>query len=290
MLVSAFAKLNLCLEILGKRGDGYHEVRTVLQAIDLADCIEIRPASELNVRCSAPGLEGQSNLAWRAAMDLAKHSRRIPMADISIEKRIPTGMGLGGGSSDAAAVLLALNDLWDLKLPLAQLAGIAAGLGSDVPYFLWGGAALAGGRGEDVQPLPSRPGLPVTLICPAETLEAKTAHLYGKLQPQNFSDGGVVQHLIQNIMSGHYPDDMFCNAFESVAMQEFPGLKDVHRIVAQVTGRRPHLTGAGPALFLLPSSEAEYGRVCEALPSELAQAYFVRTMGRGAPLAPVAGE
>ena len=290
MLVSAFAKLNLCLEILGKRGDGYHEVRTVMQAIDLADSIEVRPASELKLRCSIPGLEGENNLGWRAATDLAKHGRRIPMAEISIEKRIPTGMGLGGGSSDAAAVLLALNDLWDLKLPLAQLANIAAGLGSDVPFFLWGGAALAGGRGDDVQPLPSRPGLPVTLICPTETLEAKTAHLYGKLQPQNFSDGGVVQHLIQNIMSGHYPDDMFCNAFESVAMREFPSLTEIYDTVVQATGRRPHMTGAGPALFLLPSSEAECSRVGDALAYEQAQVVPVRTLGRGTPLAPIVGE
>ena len=283
MLVSAFAKLNLCLEVLGRRVDGYHEVRTVLQAIDLADHIEVGPAAELIVRCDVPSLEGESNLAWRAATDLAKHCRRIPMADIAIKKGIPAGMGLGGGSSDAATVLLALNSLWDLKLPLAELAEIAGGLGSDVPFFLWGGAAFAGGRGEDVQPLPSRPGIPVTLICPTSTLEGKTARLYGKLSSQNFSDGGVVRHLIQNIMSGHYPDDMFCNAFESVAMLEFPSLKKVYRTVAEVTGRRPHLTGAGPALFLLPSNEAEYMRVLGALPGDLAQAYFVCTIGRAAP-------
>ena len=285
MLVSAFAKLNLCLEVLGKRGDGYHEIRTVLQAIDLADCIEIRPASDLSVRCDAPGLDDESNLAWQAAANLAKHGRRIPMADISIKKRIPMGMGLGGGSSDAAAVLLALNDLWELEVPLAELAGIAAGLGSDVPYFLWGGAALASGRGHDVQPLPSQPGLPVTLICPADTLEAKTTQLYSKLRPQNFSDGGVVQHLIQNIMSGQYPDDIFCNAFEPVAMQEFPKLADIYRRVAEASGRRPHLTGAGPALYLLPSNEAEYKRVSEALPADLAKAYFVLTLGRAGPAA-----
>ncbi len=280
MLVSAFAKLNLSLEVLGRRSDGFHEIRSVMQAVDLADRIEIRPAPELTVSCDCPDLEGERNLVWRAARDLAACGGKAPAAEITVSKRIPVGMGLGGGSSDAAAVLLALNEFWELKLPLASLAEIAAGLGSDVPYFLWGGAALSTGRGELVEPLPSRPGVGVTLVCPQSTLENKTARLYSRLTPGHYSDGGVTRLLLQNIMTGQYADELFSNVFEVVALSEFPSLREIYHLVAASAGRRPHLTGAGPALFLMPSNEEECRRVSGALPPSLARAYFVRTLGR----------
>ena len=282
MLVSAFAKLNLSLEVLGKRGDGYHEVRTVMQTVDLCDELEIFPSSGLDVRCDDPSLDGESNLVWRAARDVARFRGRLPLVSIYVRKRIPVGMGLGGGSSDAAAVLVALNELWDLRLPLGDLASLAGELGSDVPFFLWGGAALASGRGEVIEPLPARPGLPVTLICPNESLESKTAQIYGRLQPYHFSDGGVTQRLVQEMMSGFYGDNLFVNAFDEAASSEFPSLREVAGAVEAACGRRPHLTGTGPGLFLLPSSEREHAGIQKALPPDLARAYFVRTLGRRA--------
>ena len=160
MEVLAFAKLNLTLEVLGRRGDGYHEVRTILQTVDLADQLEIRPYPSLRVECDDPALNGEANLAWRAAKALARSRSIQPRASIFIQKRIPVGMGLGGGSSDAAAALIALNQLWGLSLGAEELAQVAAELGSDVPFFLWGGTALAEGRGERVKPLPPLPPQP----------------------------------------------------------------------------------------------------------------------------------
>ena len=125
----AFAKLNLTLEVLGRRADGYHEVRTILQTIDLADRLEIQPYPTLRVECDDPALSGEANLVWRAAMALARCHNVPPQASVFIQKRIPVGMGLGGGSSDAAAALLALNHLWDLGLGLPDLAQVAAGVG-----------------------------------------------------------------------------------------------------------------------------------------------------------------
>lgn len=259
-----------------------------MQAIDLEDEIEIATSDSLSVQCDDPALNDEENLAWRAAVDLAKRAGRLPTVAITIKKRIPVGMGLGGGSSDAAAVILALNEFWELDFPLATLADVAAVLGSDVPYFLWGGAALASGRGEIVEPLPTRPGIALTLVCPDIRLEAKTARLYSRLTRFHFSDGGLTRWLVQNLMSGLYSDDLFYNAFESVAFEEFPGLQKVSDSVEAAAGRRPHLTGAGPALFLMSSSEEEHARVIEALQPHGAQAYFVRTLGRNRAPAPVA--
>lgn len=280
MLVPAFAKLNLSLEILGKRNDSYHEVRSVMQTVDLCDEVEVLPASQLTVTCDVPDLDGESNLAWKAARDLARHCGRLPLASVSIRKRIPVGMGLGGGSSDAAAVLMALNLLWELGLPLSELAEVGKGLGSDVPFFMWGGAAVASGRGEIVEPLPAKSGAEVTLICPQGTLETKTSRMYSRLTPYHYSDGGVTLRLVQDMIGGYYGDGLFTNAFENVAFSEFDSLTEVFNTVESACGRRPHLTGSGPGLFLLPSSEEEHSRISKALPPDLARAYFVRTLGR----------
>ncbi len=283
MRVAAFAKLNLTLEVLGRRDDGYHEVRTVLQAIDLADQLEIRKASALRVECDDPSLNGDNNLVWLAATALAQRGGRPPQAHIQIKKGIPVGLGLGGGSSDAAAALLALNRLWELNLTLAELSRLAATLGSDVPYFLHGGVALAQGRGELIEPLPSPPGADATLICPRVTLEGKTARLYGELTPAHYGKGEATRRMTKNLRGGRYAEDSLHNVFEAVAFRVFPALAGLRRLAERVTGRRPHLSGAGPALFYLPSAEEEYFRLAEALPPHQAEAYFVRTLGRAGP-------
>ena len=280
MLIEAPAKLNLCLEVLGRRSDGYHEIRTVMQEIDLADELEVVPADTLAVRCDDSSLNGEQNLVWRAAVELAKECGRLPLAKITLRKRIPVAMGLGGGSSDAAAALVALNRLWKLDLPLERLAAVASRIGSDVSFFLWGGAALASGRGEVIEPLPSQRGVSVSLICPESLVIDKTARLYGRLSAGHFSDGGVTRRLVQNLMAGQWADDLSHNVFESVALQEFPGLSGIIDAVDSAAGRRPHLSGAGPALFLYSSSQVEHERVVRALQGYRAQAYFVRTLGR----------
>lgn len=280
MLIEAPAKLNLCLEVLGRRSDGYHEIRTVMQEIDLADELEVVPADTLTVLCDDSSLNGEQNLVWRAAVELAKECGRLPLAEITLRKRIPVAMGLGGGSSDAAAALVALNRLWKLDLPLEMLAAVASRIGSDVSFFLWGGAALASGRGEVIEPLPSQRGVSVSLICPESLVIDKTARLYGRLSAGHFSDGGVTRRLVQNLMAGQWADDLSHNVFESLALQEFPGLSVIIDAVDSAAGRRPHLSGAGPALFLYSSSQVEHERVVRALQGYRAQAYFVRTLGR----------
>ena len=280
--VQAFAKINLALEVLGQREDGYHEVKTMLQTIDLADRIEVQLSSSLRVDCDDPALRGEANLVWRAAVALAEHCNRLPKASIFVQKQIPVGMGLGGGSSDAAAALLALNQLWGLGMTLDELSQVGAGLGSDVPFFLWGGTALAEGRGEKIKALAPLPRLPVTLVCPDTTIPNKTARLYSTLTPDNYSDGSVTGRLEENLRRGKFVGSSVYNVFGQVAFTVFPELTQLRgRFEACIAGRA-HLSGAGPTLFCVPSSEEEHRRVAAALQTYPAKVYFVHTVMPGA--------
>ena len=278
MEVLAFAKLNLTLEVLGRRDDGYHEVRTIFQTIDLADRLEIRPYPSLRLECDDPALNGEANLAWRAAKALARSRSIRPRASIFIQKRIPVGMGLGGGSSDAAATLIALNRLWGLSLGAEELAQVAAELGSDVPFFLWGGTALAEGRGERVKPLPPLPPQPVTLVCPNTTIPHKTARLYSCLKPTHFSDGTFTLRMAEVLERTGPVEDMVYNVFEEIAFSVFPQLGRLRRRIEALLRERLHLSGSGPSLFCIPSSEEEYQRVAKALRPDGFKAYLVHTM------------
>lgn len=278
MQVAAYAKINLTLEVLGRRSDGYHEVKTILQTIDLADRLDFQPGPRLRVECDVPDLNGDANLVWQAATTLAKCGGVQPRVRIFIRKRIPVGMGLGGGSSDAAATLVALNQLWNLSLSEQDLTDVAAALGSDVPFFLHGGTALAEGRGDLVSPLPPLSRLSLMLICPYETIEDKTRRLYSQITPGHYSDGGITRRMVETMMGGQFVVDTLHNVFENVAFQVFPGLVELYRRVAEVAGIRPHLSGAGPALFCMPAGEEEYHRVTKALQPYDAEAYLVHAI------------
>jgi 4-diphosphocytidyl-2-C-methyl-D-erythritol kinase len=172
LTLRAFAKINLDLSVLGRRADGYHDVRTVLQALDLHDSLRIDAVGgpfRLEGDAGAMPLDS-SNLIWRAAETLWRAAgRRGPArgARIRVVKRIPSRAGLGGGSSDAAATLVGLNAMWRLRMRFDQMAAVAATLGADVPYFLYGGTALALGTGEQVFPLADLPRRYVVLAQPA---------------------------------------------------------------------------------------------------------------------------
>ena len=169
--IAAHAKINLSLRIGDKRADGFHDVRTILQSIELADRVICEPSrGPFKIVCSTPGVPAdRTNLVWRAAQRLWEAAARkgeFRDVRITLDKRIPAKAGLGGGSSDAAAALVALRRLWKLTVTDQALYAIAATLGSDVPYFLIGGTALGLGRGEDVYPLDDLPRLWVVLIFP----------------------------------------------------------------------------------------------------------------------------
>ncbi len=173
LVLRASAKVNLALEVLGKRADGYHEIATVLQAVDLFDRIVVETADTLSLHTDDPDLPtDEGNLVMRAARLLQKAAGIETGARIRLQKRIPVAAGLGGGSSDAAATLWGLNRLWKLRWPTARLQELAVELGMDVPFFLGTGRAVARGRGEQLAPLPGGGGYALVL---------STREVYGRV-------------------------------------------------------------------------------------------------------------
>ena len=279
MIVTAPAKINLTLEILGRRADGFHEVKTVLQTIDLQDQLEIETAPALTVECDDPSLSGETNLVWRAASGLAAHAGTEPGARVFLRKSIPVGMGLGGGSSDAAAALLSLNELWGLGLNVDELAGLAAGIGSDVAFFLWGGTALASGRGEIIEPAPSVPPILLTLVCPTETIPEKTRKVYSQVTPGQYSDGARTGEFLEILRAGQFVSDMVSNGLDEVCFRVFPGLDELRHQLADLAASKPVVSGAGPAMFCLPTNEDEHQSIANTLKPQGFQVYRVRTVG-----------
>ena len=283
MELDAHAKLNLTFEVLGKRADGYHEVKTVMQTVGLSDRLSFEPWTALQVDCDSPELSGESNLVWKAAQALASFRGIQPRARIHIKKRIPVAMGLGGGSSDAAAALQGLNRLWETNATNEELAEIAAGIGSDVSFFLHGGTALAEGRGEVIFPMPSLPRLNLTLVFPDLVISDKTRRMYSRLTYTHYSDGGISRRLVLLLSAGGFVAesirDCVFNVFQDVAEFEFPVLGEMRRTVRERGGPELYLCGAGPAMFAIPSSETEHQAVADALRPMGAGVYLVTTVG-----------
>lgn len=259
--VRAPAKLNWTLEVLGKRVDGYHGIRSVMQTIGLTDLLSFELADELALRVyGGPSLSRrppETNLVLQAADLLKKHSGASAGARITLNKQIPIAAGLGGGSTDAAGTLRGLRELWELSVSNEDLTQIGAQLGSDIPFFLRGGTALVSGRGEMIAPLPDLPSLDIIVAWPARRPRPnKTARMYAALRPEHYSDGGRAEALAARLRAGEpIRDENLCNVFEAVLPEVDPGgAADFQRAGALGFGR-PHLCGSGPAFFFLLGEE-----------------------------------
>lgn len=287
MKLRAPAKINWSLEVLGRRPDGYHEVRTVLQTVSLCDdvTLEASPALELHVTGEATALANEdprANLAWRAAERLLQRTGATAGARILIEKRIPVAGGLGGGSSDAAATLRGANVLWGMRQPLEALLEIASTIGSDVPFFLLGGAALASGRGEIVRPLGDGPPCELLIAWPRVGAPAdKTARLYAALRPGMYTDGGATLEVARVVEQGRVPsDDAIVNVFEAAIGETLPETWRVMGVLRRA-GLRPHLCGAGPSIFF-SLRRTETDEVRRLVEREGWRTAVVRTLGMAA--------
>jgi 4-diphosphocytidyl-2-C-methyl-D-erythritol kinase len=252
IVISTPAKLNLGLEIIGKRADGYHDLETIFQAVEPMDRLSLARAADgmerLIVSDPLPG--GPDNLAWRALGLLRAEfgaTGTVPV-EARLEKAIPAAAGMGGASSDAAAALLAGREFWDLPARHEELARIAAALGSDVPFFLRSGTAHATGRGEVLVPLPAPPAWFV-IVSPDIPIERKTATLYGALRPEDFSNGAAVREQARRISSGLPIDPaLLVNAFTRPLVAIRPDVTDVRDAITRAGGQ-PALSGAGPTHF-----------------------------------------
>ena len=248
----AFAKINRELRVGGRRADGFHEIRSRFSTIDLSDTIEIEEAEEFDLVCKGiPVPGGDDNLVARAARALAARLGIEPHVRIRLEKRIPSGAGLGGGSSDAAVTLMLLSKRWGSPLRREELAGIAASLGSDVPFFLSGGEADVEGRGERVFPRPDAPETRIALLIPPFPIQ--TASVYSAYSRQ-FGGGRPLAPRLEIETSDFFlgPNDL-----ASAVLEICPDMKG-YLSSAVAAAPEAGITGSGSALVLRELSvEAE---------------------------------
>ncbi len=284
LAVSAYAKVNLTLEVLYKREDGFHEIRSVLQTISLADEISFEPAPTLEFVCDDPKAN-QIDLIERSVLKavnlLLRGMDHCAGAKICLRKlNVPRAAGLGSSSSVPAAVLRGLNALWDLNLPADKLRQMAALIGSDTAFFIEGGTALAQGRGEQIIPLPSSPLTWMVLLKPTiDPIENKTAHMYGLLNSSHFSDGACSERLVSHLKQGEgLQSKLLCNTFENVAFDAFAPLSTYRQGFLDAGARSVHLAGAGPALFTLVPDRKTGENLEKRLKEQNLEAYLVHTL------------
>lgn len=251
LTIRAPAKLNLGLEILGVRDDGFHEIRTLMAMLEFGDDLLVSTAPELTVE-GIPGVGHDANLISRAVVAFRVLTGADVHVDISVTKRLPIAAGLGGASTDAAAALLALNAIADVPMSNGDLHLLAAELGSDVPFFLGSPLALSSGTGTDLSPLVPVP-FDVILIVPYLRIANKTATLYKLLEPVDCSDGVRIQEGIRALAMRQVPDRfMLKNAFECPLYSLAPEMLELRKVLDSVDCIAVGLSGAGPTHYVIP--------------------------------------
>jgi len=262
MLVRAYAKINWSLRITGKRTDGYHDLETLFQTISLHDTLTFAESDRLSLTCDDPTIPvDERNLVLRAARALD-----APPVAITLQKQIPAGGGLGGGSSDAAATLVTLSSMFGINKPLAD---VALSLGSDVPFFLTGGTAYATGRGEILTPMPRLAGIPLLLLIPRERVS--TARAFGMLQ--RFSPPlGTDRYraMVDDDLLAHAAD--LVNDFEEPIFTMLPALRALKTQLYEAGATFAAMSGSGSTIFGAFRSIAERDAARERFPGVRAAA------------------
>lgn len=248
--LKAYAKINLGLEVLGKRDDGYHEVQTILQTVSLHDKITIKVQGEgIKIRSNSPWVPcNEKNIAYKAAAILLRKSKSKYGTKITIKKNIPIGAGLGGGSSDGAAVLLGLNKLLELNLSHPELEDAGRQLGTDVPFFLKGGTALACGRGDQLRFFQGIPCFWGLIVYP--NFSVATSWAYESLKPPKKSASNM-EKLIEATQQGDLKEigANLQNSFECIIFKKYPMLLVMKKTLQEKGAKGAALCGSGSSLF-----------------------------------------
>ncbi len=282
------AKINLYLEIVGDRPDGYHELIMILQSISLADRLYLRPLSvdKIRLHCDHPKVpRDHTNLAYRAAELMFQKFSGPTGVEIIIDKQIPVGAGLAGGSADAAAVLAGIDLMWDLGLTQGELQELGAQLGSDIPFCLQGGMALALGRGEVLSPLPDVDRLFVVLG-KYRSLSVSTPWAYNQyrtqfghtyrqdqaardMRHQQFSSGALLKALTQLAKGTNQGDGKVSqslhNDLEQVVLPAYPQVQQLREQFQRLEGSGTLMSGSGPTVFALAESQLAAERIRDAV-------------------------
>jgi 4-diphosphocytidyl-2-C-methyl-D-erythritol kinase len=277
----AFAKVNQCLYVLGRRADGYHELRTIFQSIGLHDTLEMslvrRPGIELE--CDDPALPtGRKNLVWRAVAAARRALGLRAGVRVRLEKRIPVARGLGGGSSDAAVALAGVERLAGRALASRERFGIAAELGSDVPFFLCGGRAVGVGRGEEIYALPDAVKRTVVVVSPAG-IAVSTREAYAWLCAPALTTRGSTRKLRSFCaLSWSGQGNILENDFEGPVFRRHPRLARIKRALLHHGAAGVALAGSGSAVFGVFQSPAQARRAAMQFPDD--QVFITETVSR----------
>ncbi|MGN7388798.1 4-(cytidine 5'-diphospho)-2-C-methyl-D-erythritol kinase [Sporosarcina sp. SAFN-015] len=275
------AKINLTLDVLHKRPDGFHEVEMIMTTVDLADRVWLRPSNDghINIRVSERFVPNdRKNLAYQAA-DLLRRKYGIrDGVEITLDKKIPVAAGLAGGSSDAAATLRGLNRLWNLQLSADELAELGAKIGSDVSFCVHGGTALAKGRGEKIQHLPAPPNCWVILAKPS--ISVSTADIYRNLDVNSIKHPDTAG-MLEALHSGSY--NKMCaslgNVLEPVTMKLHPQVVVLKEKMEQFGADAVLMSGSGPTVFGFVRQEARVSRIYNGLKGFCKEVHAVRMVG-----------
>jgi 4-diphosphocytidyl-2-C-methyl-D-erythritol kinase len=292
--VNSYAKVNLSLDILERRPDGFHDIESVMQSIDLHDMITMRIATEpgITVMCDSPGIPtGEANLAYKAASVLCQRYRIADGVQIRIRKQVPVQAGLGGGSSNASAVLLGLNSLLGLSIGQGELRDMAACIGSDVPFFIYGGTALARGRGEDILELPDIPVWWMVIVKPE--FGVSTAWAYRRLDEMRLAADNIgspnigiaetaSQRMLRCLESGNAAQlpTALANDMEPPAVEQHPEIEIIKARLVDAGAAGALMSGSGSAVFGLFAHYDEASRAVDYLSGLYRQVFLSKTIGR----------
>lgn len=273
------AKVNLSLKVLGLRSDGYHEIETVMQSVSLQDVLNLQRGPGLSVGCSHPLVPaGEDNLVYKAASRLRQRYAPEAGAAIYIEKNIPLAAGLAGGSSDAAGAIRGLNRLWNLNLSREEMLEVASEVGSDVPFCLEGGTALATGRGERVFSLPSLTDCWMVLVTPP--LEVSTAQVYRAYRREYGDPDWDTGRLLAAIQAGDRAGLAEClhNDLERVTEAWYGEIGSIKREMRELGMRGVLMSGSGPTVFGLADDREQAVRAAEQLRLRYRDVFVVVTL------------
>jgi 4-diphosphocytidyl-2-C-methyl-D-erythritol kinase len=284
--IPAFAKINLCLDILGKRPDGYHELRTIFQTVSLHDELRLRASRDREIALSIHGNAvlsqepSQKNLVYRA-VDALRHALKIRSGvEMDLRKTIPAGRGMGGGSSDAASALRGYLRLTRRTLPLPALLEIASSLGADVPFFLFGGRALGVSRGNEIYPLPDIPKLSVLIVSPrAIHVPTPDAYKWLKARPLTLTKSAADPKLWRFCaLCWSAQGSGLSNDFERPVFQRHPRLAQIKRALLQRGAAEASLAGSGSAVFGVFPSPVQARRAAVGFPDD--QTFVCESLSR----------
>lgn len=276
--VKATAKLNLALDILGKRDDGYHELETVMAMVDLADYLDFSLRLDGNIKLESSSNavpEDGRNLIVKAGLLLQRRFQVTKGATIKLDKKIPISAGMAGGSSDAAATLHGLNQLWELNLSLDELAEIGAEIGSDVSFCVYGGVAMCNGRGEKITPLPSLPPCWVVLAKPA--ISVSTRDVFSHLEVNDIQH----QHsekMLAAISSGNYYQmvEALGNDLEDYSLEKYAEISYLKKQFEAFGADAVLMSGTGPTVFAIVKTEKKAKRLYNSVSGFCKNVHMVR--------------